>query len=249
MKISSRIVVVICVVALTAGAIALFTISQKKPEPSVKMAPEISVGWREDFMDTVGTGSNIVPKNWKVRGKPGTPVSTFIVKEHGEKGNRILSAISDNSTGSLITIANDVNLKETPVMRWRWRALSLPDGGDGRDPEKDDQAIGIYVGDGSLFNNKSVSYRWDTKTPVSSEGYSTYGMGTVKVKWFTLRNFEDAEKSEWFTESVDVLSDIKKAWGRVPEKVYVSITTNSQYTGTRASAEVDWIEFISKPEK
>jgi hypothetical protein len=246
---SSRIVLAICVITLTAGSAALLTISQKKVEPSVYVAPEILVGWREDFSNTAGTGTNITPEDWKVRGKPGTPVSTFIVKESGEKGNKVLFVNSDNSTGSLITLARDVDLQKTPIMRWRWRALTLPDGADGRVSAKDDQAIGIYVGDGSMFNNKSVSYRWDTKTPVPSQGNSTYGMGTVKVQWFTLRNFEDAKKGEWFTENVDVLSDIKKAWGTVPKKVYVSITTNSQYTGTRASAEVDWIEFVSKPEK
>jgi len=136
-------------------------------------------------------------------------------------------------------------LQETPFLKWQWRVKTLPKGADGRNKKMDDQAIGIYVGTGSLLNNKSVSYRWDTDTPKGAEGNCVYGRGVIKVKWFTLRNAEDAKEGRWFTETRNVAEDFKKAWGFYPKKFYLSVSCNSQYTGTRAIADLDWIKFIS----
>ena len=97
-----------------------------------------------------------------------------------------------------------------------------------------------------MFLKKSVSYRWDTETPKGSEGNCAYGAGTIKIKWFALRNKEDT-LGEWFTEERNVAEDFYKAWGYYPEDVYVSISCNSQYTGGKASADLDWIEITSVP--
>lgn len=228
-------------------SLAVFMVWDRVKPPELKSEHE--VGWREDFSDIVVSGKNIIPRNWKIKGKPGTPVSVFTVKEGSDKESNVLFLASDKSSGSLVTLVKDIDLEETPIMRWRWKADILPENADGRQASKDDQAIGIYIGDGSLLNSKSVSYRWDTITPKLTEGDAVYGMGAVKVKWITLRNSEDAGKGEWVTENRDVLSDFEKAWRFVPKKLYVSVTTNSQYTSTRAAAQLDWIEFTSDNKK
>lgn len=216
-----------------------------EPSKEEPVQAEYVVSWREDFSDTGGQGKDGIPGNWQIKGKPGTPLSGFEVRKDSEDGSGILRVTSDKSSGSIVTLAKNVDLSETPMLRWKWRAIELPQGADGRSKEKDDQAIGIYVGDGSLLNSKSVSYRWDTDTPVGSEGDAVYGMGAVKVKWITLRNRDDVENGKWIVESRNFLQDVTKAWGKVPKKLYISVTTNSQYTGTSAEAELDWIEFTS----
>ncbi len=222
-------------------AIRLGHIAPEKVEVDVV---DYELGWREDFTDTVRSGKNILPSNWRLRGKPGTPISVFEVVPGVKDGTGILQVRSDSASGTIVTLAENVDLDATPVLRWRWRVSELPAEADGRVAARDDQAIGIYIGDGSLFNNKSVAYRWDTEAPVNSEGTSVYGLGTVNVKWYTLRNSGDP-KGEWFTEKRNFLEDFKEAWGEAPRKVYVGITSNSQYTASTAEAELDWIEFIS----
>ena len=64
-------------------------------------------------------------------------------------------------------------------MRWKWRAITLPKGADGRDPRKDDQAMVLYIGAKSFLKNKSISYRWETETPVGITGKASYGGGLV----------------------------------------------------------------------
>jgi hypothetical protein len=238
-------IVALVVAAIASSAVVFIITSRKKMPPPRTEDTEVVVGWKEDFSVREGSGKGFLPGNWKVRGKPGTAVSSFKVTDGGGDGTGKLTLISDSSSGSIITAVKNVDLSKTPYLRWRWKAHVLPEGADGRDPSRDDQAIGIYVGDGSMLNSKSISYRWDTETPVLAEGYVSYGMGTVKVKWITLRNSGDMESGEWFTESRNVLSDFSDAWGMVPKKVYVSVTTNSQYTGSRAEAELDWIEFVA----
>jgi hypothetical protein len=210
---------------------------------------DYEVGWREDFSRTVVVKGNVLPRSWQIKGKPGTKVSNFSVEKGGENETGILTVTSNNSSGTLVTLADGLDVRTTPFLTWRWRADKLPKNADGREPSKDDQAIGIYVGGGSIFSNKSISYRWDTETPVGTEGNSVYGMGTVKVKWITLRNIEDTKKGTWFTEKRDFLGDYKKAWGKIPGKIYVSVSTNSQYTSSTALARLDWIEFISENKK
>lgn len=236
-----KIILPVLVFSIAVLSVALFFYAKITTPSGITV---YDVGWMAVFeTDTPGD----VPEGWRVRGKPGTPIADFTVKEDPGTGSKALFLESDGASGSLITLAEKVDLEKTPFLIWRWKVDEFPEGADGLDTAKDDQAIGIYVGDGSIFNNKSVSYRWDTETPLGTEGRSVYGAGTVRVKWITLRNKEDGT-GKWFTESRNLLEDYEKAWGSVPGKLYVSITSNSQYTGTRASAALEWIKFSAGPE-
>ena len=213
---------------------------------AVKPGGKETVGWKENFNNFSGKITRKIPEGWKLKGKPGTPLATFFIDRDSKNGISFLRMKADSASASLIRWLKGADLKKTPTLRWKWRAVVLPKGADGRRKDKDDQAIGIYVGTGGLLNNKSVSYRWDTDTPKGAEGNCVYGGGAVKVKWFTLRNADDAKSARAFTETRDVAEDFKKAWGFCPKKIYLSIVCNSQYTGTEAVADLDWIELISE---
>lgn len=207
-----------------------------------KKSSEGSVFWKEDFKYSASDLKKGLPGNWVLKSKPGTRKAVFSLVPGAEGGAGYMHMEADKASGTVITQAKGVDLSTSPVLKWRWRVTALPEGADGRLKEKDDQAIGLYVGSGGISGNKSVSYRWDTVTPKGSEGNASYGMGAVKVKWFTLRNSEDPQ-GEWLIEERNVAEDFKNAWGYYPDKVYVSVSCNSQYTGTRSAADLEWIEF------
>jgi hypothetical protein len=204
--------------------------------------------WKENFALSGAESGKIMPKGWELKTKIGTPAAEFYLAKDGKDNTSFLHMEADKSSASVVCNPEKINLRETPILRWRWKANVLPAGADGRYGEKDDQAIGIYLGSGNMFSKKSVSYRWDTDTPKGSEGNCAYGAGTIKIKWFTLRNKDDAS-GEWFTEERNVAEDFHRAWGYYPEDVYVSISSNSQYTGGKASADLNWIEISSVPEQ
>jgi hypothetical protein len=193
--------------------------------------------WREDFRTQ--------PSGWEIRRKPGADLATFHIEPAKDGHDGALVMVANNQSGMFATKLETVDLRRTPILRWRWRATVLPTGGDGRVHERDDQAIAIYVSTGGILRQKSIAYRWETNTPVGTQGDSTYAAGIVKAKWFALRNVQD--KGSFFVEERNVARDFERAFGFVPEEVNVGVTCNSQYTGTSAAAELDWIELVAVP--
>ncbi len=233
-----RIIAIICVcgLAFVAGCSQQPTVTEEKG----------TVVWKTEFKPAPGAEAGGLPEGWKQQNKPGTPPAVFSLEEEG--GEYFLHMEADSASGSLLTTVKGVDISKTPILRWRWRVDTFPDGGDGREKKKDDQAIGIYVGSGSMLSNKSVSYRWDTDTPAGAEGEAVYGGGIAKIKWYTVRNEKDPESGQWVVEERNVAKDFREAWGNDPGKIYLSITCNSQYTGTKAAADIAWIEFLTLPE-
>ncbi len=206
---------------------------------------DLGTVWREEFIPDPTAGMSSLPAGWKLEKKPGTKPAVFSIKSDLAQGGSFLNMEADKASASLITRIDGVDITKTPILRWRWRATILPEEADGRLRSRDDQAIGIYVGTGTILINKSVSYRWDTLTPRGTEGNCAYGMGGIQVKWYTLRNKEDLEGNKWFIEERNVAEDFKNAWGFYPKKIYLSISCNSQYTKSQAAADLGRIEFIS----
>ena len=133
-------------------------------------------------------------------------------------------------------------------MSWKWRVDVLPKNADGEDPDKDDQAIGIYIGSGSTFSQESLALRWETKTAKGKTGFVKYGMGAVKVHWVCVRNEKDGLK-HWYVDECNLYEELKKIFkGNVPRKnVAITLSANSQYTGSASDAYLEYIEFSKVP--
>jgi hypothetical protein len=190
-------------------------------------------GWRVEF--------RAMSPKWEVRGKPGVKNATFEIAQPEGCATSCLVMKSDNASASLLIEVGAVDLKQTPILRWRWRVTEYPKAADGRDPAKDDQAIGIYVNTGSMLNQKSIAY------PVGSTGMVTYAAGMVKVKWFALRNQKNGDGKTFLVEERNLAEDLKTAFDALPGKIGIGISCNSQYTGTKAEANLDWIELVPLP--
>ena len=156
--------------------------------------------------------------------------------------------VSKESTGSLLYDISKIDLKKYPYMIWKWRVDKLPRNADGDDADKDDQAIGIYVGSGSTFSQNSISLRWETKTRKGKTGFVKYGMGAVKVHWRCVRNEKDGVK-RWYVDECNIYEELKKIFdGKVPtENVVITISANSQSTGTDSDASLEYIECSKQP--
>ncbi len=198
-----------------------------------------AAAWREDF-EKGDAANKDFPVGWKSEGVlPGVTASKVFVKDG------VLRLESDNSSGGALIEMKGIDLKKTPILRWRWRTVTLPPDGDGRNPDKDDQAVGVYVGLPGLLVRKSVSYHYDTLAPKGIWGDTSYYLGVVKVKFTILRN-QDDKVGEWFVEERNIADDLKKCYSEIPEHFAISIITNSHNTHTKAVAEVDWIELSAK---
>lgn len=205
--------------------------------------------WRENFVAENKEGT--LPSGWEINAtKWGINKTLFELKHRTEDKKIIASAIgvlkifANEATGALFCEPyKNVDLRETPVMRWRWRVNKFPKGGDVRKEGKDDQAIAIYIGASDWMVKKSISYRWETETPQGDAGDISYAGGAVKVKWFCLRNRKSG-KDKWIIEERNIAKDFKKAFGFIPKEFALSIGANSQNTKSESLAFIDYIEFI-----
>ena len=208
-------------------------------------APADSV-WRDDF---ACPGKKSLPKQWQTEGlKPGVPKTVCSIKTVPDNSDPVLEIKCNKSTGGIIFDATAIDLKKTPIMRWRWRVLNYPPQADGRNPKTDDQPVAIYVGmaDG-LIRKKSVAYRWETLTPQGYEGTTTYAK-VLTVHFVTMRNHK-TPVGEWVTETRNVAKDFQRVYGKIPDKFALSIIGNSQYTRSNTVAEIDYIEFVPATQK
>ena len=187
--------------------------------------------------------SDKIPEGWSYRGKPGTPDVKYEIVEDKELKHKVLHITSDKASGVIMVDCSDVDLDKYPIMRWRWKAVTLPTGADATVKAKDDQGIAVYVGYGKL-SQSSISYNWQTETPKGKSGSSTYNW-VVDVDWFTLRDKND-KMDTWFEEEVNVCDDMKKIFKKIPSDWALSISSNSQYTNSEADVYLDYIEFVEK---
>jgi len=200
----------------------------------------IRPAWREEFES--------MPDGWKVKTKPGTRAAECGVKKNPVSDEGFLTMQADNASATFMVELKNINLNKTPVLRWSWRVATFPEGADGRVAAKDDQAIGIYVSHGGMIGQRSVAYRWETETPVGEEGSVRYAGGVVRVKWICLRNKDDGDGTQFIIEERNAAEDFKEAFGYVPDRIGIGVSCNSQYTGSKAEAQLDWIELIAMPD-
>ena len=178
-------------------------------------------------------GTKGIPDGWK-GGNWGSPRYDFEVVE--VEGQRVLRLKSE---GDSSTIARDikgkVDLKETPILEWRWKVTKLPRGADARKAETDDEAGQIYVTwprFPEALRSRTIGYIWDTTAPVGST-FKSEKSGTVQ---YVVVESGPAKLGQWITEQRNVVEDFKKIYGAEPDNPgAVSISIDSD--DTRSSAE------------
>ena len=199
--------------------------------------------WKEDFNNTVVKGNKSLPRDWYSKSMTFlSPCTDFFIEK--VDGKNALKVYSDKASGLFMyNLSGIVDLNKTPILRWRWKVLKLPPGADGRGQKKDDQAVAIYVGAGTIMY-RTVAYRWETETPKGTVEDVSYG--TTSIKWYCIRNKTDSLE-KWYVEERNIAADFKKAYGFIPDKFIISVAGNSQYTKSKSEALVDWIEFVPQP--
>jgi hypothetical protein len=178
-------------------------------------------------------GHRGIPQGW-VGQNWGSPKHEFeIVLDDGQKVLRMRSD-GDSST---ITKEVKVDVKEYPILQWRWKAVLLPRGGDARRKETDDQAAQLYVTFPRFprqLRSRIIGYIWDATAPAGS----IFGSQKVSMVTFVVVRSGEADLGKWLTETRNVREDYRRIYGEEPgERIEgISLTINSQNTGTRAEA-------------
>jgi hypothetical protein len=165
------------------------------------------------------------PEGWKSRG--GDESAVYRVRSNKEA---YLEASAENSD---VAIAKEFayELDEYPYLKWQWRVLKLPKGGDERFKETGDSAAAIYVIFEGFLRPNTIKYVWSSSLPLGTTIESPYNS---KTKIVVLRN-QRSPLEEWIPETVNVYNDYKRLFGGEPKQVQ-AIGLMSDSDNTRSTA-------------
>ena len=152
---------------------------------------------------------NGAPAGWALDTKKGAP---YLNLEKGPTANYCLHMWSDNKSSFGIKKGLKVDIKEYPYLNWTWKATHLPDGGDVRNVQTDDQAMQIYVaftptGFPAPLNTPVVGYIWDNESPKNWTGRSSH-VGGGKLRYLVVRNKTDG-LGQWYNEKRNIYNDYR----------------------------------------
>jgi len=200
------------------------------------------------FLTAAGAGRVVVIEDWTTdavsrRGIPSgwtgeafgrRAAYDFAIEQ--DAGKRVLHLESHNEHSTIAKeITGKVNLKETPILEWTWKATILPRGGDLRRKETTDMAAQLYVvwpRFPALLRSRIIGYVWDATTPVATI-VKSQKTGTVT---FVVMRSGSEDLGKWLTERRNVADDYAKIFGESPDDPRV-ITISIDSNDTRSMAE------------
>jgi hypothetical protein len=167
------------------------------------------------------------PEGWKSRGGDGSDV--YRVKSNHE------TYLEANAVSSAVAIAKKFayELNEYHYLKWQWRVVKLPQGGDERFKETGDSAASIYVIFEGFVRPDTIKYVWSASLPLGTTTQSPYNS---KTKIVVLQN-QHSPLGQWVTETVDVYADYQRLFEREPKQVQaIGLMSDSDNTGSVAIA-------------
>ena len=191
------------------------------------------------------------PAGWVWDKKAGTP--TMKIGKDGT--NYYMHLFSQGNTSFGLRTSARVNVKDFPIISWRWKVNKLPAGGDVRKKEADDQALQVYVafketGFPAVLNTPVVGYIWDNEAPKGWSGRSKQ-IGGDKLRYVVLRNKTD-KTGQWYTERRNIYEDYKRLFADINGGEPLGVTTgvqvhiNTQRTKNSAEGMIGDIFFSSE---
>ena len=185
--------------------------------------------WTTDAVSRRG-----IPSGWTGESFGRRAAYDFVIEQSA--GRRVLHLERDNEHSTIAKeITGKVNLKETPILEWTWKAAVLPTGGDLRRKETTDMAAQLYVvwpRFPALLRSRIIGYVWDATTPV---GTIVKSQKTGTVTFVVMRSGSE-DLGKWLTERRNVAEDYVKIFGEAPDDpraITISIDSND----TRSMAE------------
>ncbi len=206
-----------------------------------------ATAWAADVLlvqdwSKLAVGAKGVPDGWKGDQIWGNPKHDFTVVEND--GRRVIQLKSRNDSSTITKeLTGKWRLKDTPILEWSWKVVTLPKGADSRSKHTDDQAVQLYLVWPRFpkeLRSRLIGYVWDTQAPA---GLVVKSEKTSMVTYVVVRS-GSAELGRWLTERRDVVADFKKIYGEEPENPEaISIAIDSDDTNSAAESFFGAIAF------
>lgn len=198
--------------------------------------------------DSVGR----LPADWLNRDGDSKP-ATYLPAEKAkyryqvqvEDGNRFLRYGGRDARHLNLPLKNSkhINIYETPVLSWRWRAWHLPEGANEDKNSKNDTALSVYVVfkiSGFIIRRpETIRYTWSTSLAKGSV------LNKGKQKIVVLESGED-KLGEWLQFERNIVQDYRDFFGKEPPARPIALLILSDANSTKTSAQGDYDDFMLK---
>ncbi len=137
-------------------------------------------------------------------------------------------------------------------LRWRWRALALPDRGDECDPERGDSAASVYVGWRRGLRWYALKYAWSA---VGTKGAVCARQRNPFLASDTLIRETGGRLGVWVTEQIDLDAEFRRHFAdgdphaEVPDLIGIAILTDGDQTHSPSAAEYADFVLSQLPER
>jgi len=194
------------------------------------------------------------------------PLTFPKIKAHSKytlvsEGNKSILKAESRASASAIVYRRTFNIYENPRLHWRWKVTKLSDRGNPKEKAGDDYPIRVYVmfqydpdraslGESLIY--KATKAIYGKYPPHSTLNYVWTGANiserfiaspyTGKAYMVVLERGNE-KVGQWVEESVNVLEDYRKAFGKEPPAMAgIAVMSDSDNTGTNAEAYLEFIE-------
>ncbi len=128
-------------------------------------------------------------------------------------------------------------------VRWRWRVLAFPKGGDDCNPEVGDAAAGVFATFKAGLKVMVIKYVWNSGGPANRSCELANNLFFAKRE-VVLRS--GGALDTWHTETVDPRRDFVRYYGGrledVPDMVGLAVLTDGD--ATKSPSEADYADFV-----
>ena len=180
-----------------------------------------------------GADARGVPQGWQLKQTSGQ-ADFALVQSQGLHALKLRSA--DTSFAFQRRVHAD--LKEYPLLCWKWKVTQLPRGGDFRRSKTDDEAAQLFV---AFSKTRAIVYLWDTSAPQGLMGKAA-APPFMSLKAVVVRS-GPAQLGQWLSERRNVYEDYQRLYGKTDRPPVVSgmrLQINTQHT--RSSAQCSFAD-------
>lgn len=196
----------------------------------------VVVGWCDERVLLLDNFENGLQSHWQEKVFKDKTQYTVVPDGSGH----VLRAASQASASGLV-FEKSYELKDYPVLAWRWKVANILVKGDARTKAGDDYAARVYVIFPHWFppKTRSINYIWANRLPQGTFLPNRFYRNAVM-----LAVESGAEKvGRWVQERRDVLADYRKIFGEEPPPVgAIAIMSDTDNTGESALAYYDDIQ-------
>lgn len=189
----------------------------------------------------VATGDlTVAPKDWSIVKRDSGPVNYYsVVTENGETFLRS-NYTSPNKTAVVGWQTPDADRDRVKKIKWKWRAQTLPNGGDECASGKEDSAAVVYVTFKRGLRYYTLKYVWSA---VGQKGKVCDSKRNPFVAQDTIILRTGASGGNWYNEEIDLASEYRKhfeggdAKASVPSFVGIGLMSDGDQTQSTSSAD------------